>query len=193
MERRINENGFLSYIYAVTRKHTHHRGNTPLDRTLSADRFDHRSVEPNGFAASRINAFAPVGAFSDDRRRGDIARFKRMHKDFSVAVNEFRSERTNLFGNERSEYLLRKRSARGVILKSIGIKKFCADTVTENKSVRSRAVVVGGREALIVHTPRSSCRYDNGLCTGDHEFFRLHIHKYGARRSSVFVKNKFDR
>ena len=191
VKRRINENGLFSYIYAVTCEHTHHRGNASFYRALPAYRFYHRSIEPYGLAAARVNTFIPVGAFSDNRSRRNVTGFKRVHENLTVTVDKLCAERTNLFGYERAENLLRECRARRVILKSIGIKKFCADTVTENKTVCCSAVVIGGREALIVHTSRAARCNNNRLCTSNHKFFCFHIHKNRARRFAVFIKYKF--
>ena len=115
-----------------------------------------------------------------------------MHKHLTVAVDELCTERTNLFGDERTEYLLRIGSAGGMILKRIGIKQLCADTVPEHQAVRRCAVMVGGREALVMHSSRTACRYDNGFRTGDHKLMRFHIHKHGACRFAVFIKYQLD-
>ena len=142
MERRINENRLFSYVDTVASEHTHHRRDSAFDCTFAAYLFDHRRVKPYGFAVAGVNTFVAVGTFSYYRSRSNVACFKRMHKYFTVAVYKLCAERTNLFRYKCAEDLLRERCARRVILKRVGIKKLCADSVTENKTVRRCAVMV---------------------------------------------------
>ena len=118
---RVNQNRLFSYVYSVACKHTHHSRDTFFNSTLAADCLNHRSVEPNCLAASCVNAFAAVGTFSYDRCCGHVSCLKRMHKYLTVTVYKLCAERTNLFGNECAEYLLRICRTCRVILESVGI------------------------------------------------------------------------
>ena len=115
-----------------------------------------------------------------------------MHKHFAVAIDQLCAQRTNLFGHKRAENLLRICSAGGVILQSIGIQKLCADAVTEHKPVSRRAVMVGGREALIMHSARAASCNNHGFGACNQKLLCFHIHKHRACGIAVFIKNKLD-
>ena len=131
-------------------------------------------------------------ALTDDGCRGNVTGLKRMHKGFAVNVYKHCADGTHLLGYKSAEYLRRICSSGGVILESIGIKQRSAYAVGKHQTVGGRAVVVGGREALIVHSSCSAGCDDNGLGAGNHQLVRFHIHKHSSGGASVFVEYQLD-
>ena len=79
-----------------------------------------------------------------------------------------------------------------MVLKCIRIQKLRARAVAENQTVGRRAVVVGGREALIMQASRTAGRKDDGLCPRDEQLLRLHVQEHRTRAVSVFVLDKLN-
>ena len=74
-------------------------------------------------------------------------------------VDQLCAQGAHLFRNQRAEDLLREGHAGGMVLQRVGIQQLCARTIAQHQAVRRCAVVVGGREALIVHAgPRRPWR-----------------------------------
>ena len=185
----INKNGLLADVDAVFAEHSHHGGNSLFDGSLAVFKLDHGSVEPHGLALRSGNAVAAVGAFADYRSCRNIAGLERMHKYLAVDINKLCTEGSYLFGNKCAENLLGESGAGGVILEGVGIKQLCAHAVGKHKSVGSRAVMVGGGEALIMETSRAAGGDDDGLCLGNKDFLGFHIHKNSACGLALVVKN----
>ena len=116
-----------------------------------------------------------------------------MHEDIAVDVDELSSERAHLLGNERAENLLGVARTRGVVLESVRVEEARAYSVAEDKTVSRSAVVVGGREALIVQTTRTAGRDDDSLSACHEELLSLHIHEDSTSRPAVFVEDNLDR
>ncbi len=79
-----------------------------------------------------------------------------------------------------------------MVLESVCIQEFCPRSVTEDKSVGSRAVMVRRRKSLIVKSAGSARCDNNGLCSCNKYFLSLHVHKNGTCRLAVFVEDKLD-
>ena len=187
VQRGIDEDRFFADIDSVLIEHTEHCGNTFHNSALAADLFDHRRIQPDALSVGSFDTVAALVALADNGSRGYVTRFERIDERFAVLVNELCAERTNLFGYERAENLRGFRNARGVILKRIGVKKFCARAVSKYQTVRGCAVVVTRREALIVQSACAARCDDNGLCLSDRNLARFHIEKYRARSLAVFI------
>ena len=192
VERRVNKYRLLADIDSVLCEHTHHSRDSLLDGSLAVLELDHRSVKPYADTVVGVNALVSVRALADYRSRRDVSCLKRMHERLAVTVDQLCADGTHLLGDKRAEYLLGISCTGRMILKGIRIEQLCSDTVAEDKSVSRCAVVIGGREALIVKPSRTAGSDNNGLCTGDKEFLCLHVHKDSTRGSAVFVKDKLN-
>ena len=193
MKGRIDENRFLTDIDPVFSEHSHHSGNSLLDSSFAVYHFDKRRIQPDAFAVRSLDSAVVFLTFPNNRGGRDVARLQRIDKRYTVFVDELRAQRTHFFGNQSAVNLRRRRRARGMILQRFGIEQFCARAIGEHEPVRSRPVMVGRGEALIMQ-PARAARCDNDcFCPGDEYLFRFHIHEHRARGFAVRVLDQFDR
>ena len=115
-----------------------------------------------------------------------------MHERFTIYVDEHCTEGTNLLRYECAVDLCRERNAGRVILNGILIQQRSACTVAEHKAIGRCAVMVGGREVLVVQTSRTAGGDDDGLCTCDHVVAGLHVEENSARYLALFVLDELN-
>ena len=113
-----------------------------------------------------------------------------MHEGFSFGVDEHRAERTHLLRHERAENLGGIGNAGRVILDGVGIDELRADAVAEDQAVGRRAVVVRGREALVVQPSGTAGRDNHGLGPRHLVFAGIIIHQDGSCRPALFVQDQ---
>ena len=192
MQGGVNEDGFFTDIDVVFREHAHHSGDAFFDGTFAALDFDHRGIQPDADAFRGMNAIAAVGAFTDDGSSGYVTGFQRVHESFAVDVDQHSAEGADLFGDESAEDLFRESSAGRMVLEGIRVEQFCTSSVAQNQTVSGSAVVVGGGEALVVHSASAAGSDDDGLCTGDQDFIGFHVHQDSACCMALVVLNQLD-
>ena len=151
---------------------------------------DHGGVQPHGIPGGGLHAVAPVGALPDNGGGGHIPCLQGIHKGFAVGVDEHGAHAPHLLRHQRAENLGREGRAGGVILQRIRIQQPRARPVAQHQTVRRRAVVVGGGEALVVEPSRAAGGQDDRLGTGHLQLAGLHIHQHRARAPAVLVQNQ---
>ena len=155
VQRRIDKDRLPADVDAVLAEHPQHGGNALFNRALAVLQLNHGRVQPDGKALGGGNAVAAVSALTNDGCGGDIAGFQRVHKDLAVGVDQHCADGAHLFRDQRAVDLRGEGGAGGVVLERVGIQELRARAVAEHQTVGGRAVVVGGREALIVQTART--------------------------------------
>ena len=73
------------------------------------------------------------------------------------------------FGNQCTEDLFRECSTGRVILQGVLLTQRSTHTISQYQTVCGCTVVVGSREALIVHSACTAGSNDNNLCLGDQD------------------------
>ena len=192
VQRGIDEDRRFAHIDAELQIHAQHGGQALFQRALAVDHIDHGRIEPYGAAGGRGHALAVGGAFADHRRGVYIAGFQRMYVNLAFAVDQLCAHGTHLFGDQRAVNLRRKRNAGGMILKRILIEQLRARAIRQHEAVRRRAVMVAGREALIVHTSRAAGCQNHALGARDAHFAGFHIQKHRACHMPLIILDQFD-
>lgn len=113
MKGRIDENRFLTDIDPVFSEHSHHSGNSLLDRSFAVYHFDKRRIQPDAFAVRSLDSAVVFLTFPNNRGGRDVARLQRIDKRYTVFVDELRAQRTHFFGNQSAVNLRRRRRAVG--------------------------------------------------------------------------------
>ena len=154
--------------------------------------FNQRRIQPQRHAVECLHALAPSRTLADNRRSRHITRFQRMHKNLALAVNELRTNRAHLLGNQRTVNLRRISNTGRMILDSVSINQRCSGTICHNKTVRSRAVMVRGRKALIMQTASAARSHDYAFCTHNLVLLRVKIPQHCTSSFALFIQQQLN-
>ena len=98
-----------------------------------------------------------------------------MHEGFAFTVYQLGTYGTYLLGYQGTKQLSRVSNTGRVILNGILVQQICSCTVSQNQSICSCAVVIGGREALVMQASCAAGCNNNNLCSCDQVLICLHI------------------
>ena len=174
---RIDQHRLLPDINAVLQEHSQHSRDALFDGAFAVDQIDHRRIQPYALTAGRCVDLLATTALTDNGRCGNVTSLQRIHEYFAVYVNQLCAQRTNLFGNQCAEDLFRECSTGRVILQGVLLTQRSANTISQNQTVCGCTVVVGSREALVVHSACTAGSNDNNLCLCDQDLagFQQHL------------------
>ena len=193
MQRRINQNRLLAQVNAELSIHTQHTRNAFGNSAFAMQHFNQRRIEPQRHTVERLHALAAGSTLADDRRSRHITGFQRMHKDFALAVYQLRTNRTHLFCNQRTVNLRRISNTRRMILNSIRINQRRTGTISHNKTVGSRTVMVRGWEALIMQASCTTGCHNYAFCAYNLVLLRIKIPQHRTGSFALLVEQQLDR
>ena len=157
------------------------------------DHLDHRGIQPYTIAAARSrNTISACRALTDNRRCGYITGLQRMHEGFAFTVYQLGTYGTYLLGYQGTKQLSRVSNTGRVILNGILVQQICSCTVSQNQSICSCAVVIGGRETLVMQASCAAGCNNNNLCSCDQVLIGLHILENRAGNLALVILDQLN-
>ena len=187
----INNDRHFSHINAIVHVHTEHSRDSLFDCSLTAENFDHRSIQPYTFQSTRNFYAAAFFALTDNTGSIYVTSFKRMDICFSVCIDKLCANGTNLFCYQSTHNLRRIDCSCWMILDRILIKKGSTCSVSKYKSVCSCTVVVRCGESLIMHSSCTTCCDYNCFCSCNRIISCFHVKENCTCNLSFFIFEKF--
>ena len=191
VQSRVDYDRHFSHINAIVHVHTEHCRDSLLNSSLSSKDLNHRSIQPYTFQSARNLYSTAFLTLTDNTGSIDVTGFQRVNIGFSVCIYKLRANGTNFLCYQCAKDLGRINGTSWMVLDGILIKKGSTCSVTKYKTICGCAVVVRGRESLIVHSSCSAGCNDNCFCSCNGVIAGFHIKKNSTCSLSFFIFQKF--
>ena len=191
VQSRVDYDRHFSHINAIVHVHTEHCRDSLLNSSLSSKDLNHRSIQPYTFQSARNLYATAFLTLTDNTGSIDVTGFQRVNIGFSVCIYKLRANGTNFLCYQCAKDLGRINGTSWMVLDGILIKKGSTCSVTKYKTICGCAVVVRGRESLIVHSSCSAGCNDNCFCSCNGVIAGFHVKKNSTCSLSFFIFQKF--
>ena len=116
-----------------------------------------------------------------------------MHKCLTFTVYQLGTYGTYLLCYQSTKQLSRVSNAGRMVLNGILVQQVCSCTVSQNQTICGCAVVIGGREALVMQTSCAAGCNDHNFCSRDQILICLHILKNRTCYLALLIFDQLNR